>query len=216
MEDLYKDIWNFRHQKEIKGRQDIKFDEWLKTFDEIIENCKTPIIDLGCGSGNDTLYLINKEKKVISLDYSEISIKKIKENIPEATAILHNIEKPLPFENNSSEIIISDLSLHYFSREITNKIIAEIKRVLMPSGYLLLRVNSVNDKNYGAGDGEEIEPHFYMVEDNEKMKMTKRFFDEADIREFFKDWKIEYINEETMGRYGNGKILWKVCLKNIK
>ena len=86
----------------------------------------------------------------------------------------------------------------------------------MPNGHLLLRVNSTNDNNYGACSGEKIEDNFYLVEDKEKKKMPKRFFDEADIREFFKDWEIEYINEEKMDRYGNGKILWKVCLKNIK
>ena len=162
------------------------------------------------------MYLIKNGKKVISLDYSEIAIQKIKENIPETTTVLHDISKPLPFEKNSAEIVISDLSLHYFSKEVTNQVIAEISRVLMPNGHLLLRVNSTNDNNYGACSGEKIEDNFYLVEDKEKKKMPKRFFDEADIREFFKDWEIEYINEEKMDRYGNGKILWKVCLKNIK
>ena len=216
MENTYKDIWNYRHHVEIQHRDSIKFDDWLDSFYDIIEKCETSIIDLGCGSGNDTLYLIKNGKKVISLDYSEIAIQKIKENIPETTTVLHDISKPLPFEKNSAEIVISDLSLHYFSKEVTNQVIAEISRVLMPNGHLLLRVNSTNDNNYGACSGEKIEDNFYLVEDKEKKKMPKRFFDEADIREFFKDWEIEYINEEKMDRYGNGKILWKVCLKNIK
>ena len=42
-----------------RGKQIVSFeydDEWLNDFDEIINNCKTPILDLGCGTGNDSLY----------------------------------------------------------------------------------------------------------------------------------------------------------------
>ena len=45
-------------------RDKIKYDDWLDLFDRAIQNCQTPIIDLGCGSGNDTLYLIERGKKL--------------------------------------------------------------------------------------------------------------------------------------------------------
>ena len=40
------------------------------------------------------------------------------------------------FENNYTDLIIADLSLHYFSDKDTKRIIKEIKRVLKPNGYL--------------------------------------------------------------------------------
>lgn len=49
-----KAYWNNIHTE--YNREDIEFDDWLEKFDEIIENADLPIIDLGCGSGNDTLY----------------------------------------------------------------------------------------------------------------------------------------------------------------
>ncbi len=215
-----RETWNECHKHFIKDRQDIVIDDWLDTFIDIIENSKTPIIDLGCGSGNDTLYLINHGKETISIDCSDYAIEKIKLNIPETKAILHDMTKPFNFANNYTDVVIADLSLHYFSKDVTNQIIAEISRILVPNGHLLIRVNSMNDTNFCAGQGKEIEKHFYFVDDktkgNIRNSMEKRFFDEADIREFFKNWEIEYINEEKMDRYGNGKILWKVCLKNIK
>lgn len=33
----------------------------------IMTECKGSVIDLGCGSGNDTLYFIDKRKKVIAI-----------------------------------------------------------------------------------------------------------------------------------------------------
>ncbi|MFA6338193.1 MAG: hypothetical protein WCX26_05690, partial [Saccharofermentanales bacterium] len=44
-------------------------------------------------------------------------------------------------------------------------------------GYLFIRVNSVNDINYGACQGEEIEHHFYRTDDG----MLKRFFAKKDF-----------------------------------
>ena len=48
------------------SRNNIETDDWLIDFNQIISSCDTPILDLGCGSGNDTLYLIQKGKRVIS------------------------------------------------------------------------------------------------------------------------------------------------------
>ena len=209
----FRETWNECHKHFIKSRQEIVIDGWLDSFINIIEKCKTPIIDLGCGSGNDTLYLLNRGKKVISVDCSDYAIEKLKENIPETTAVLHDITKPFPFESNSTEVVIADLSLHYFSKEVTKQIISEISRVLALNGHLLIRVNSVNDIEFEAVEGKKIENHFYFVDD---VAMEKRFFDEEDIREFFKGWEIEYISEEKMERYVNSKMIWKVCLKNLK
>ncbi len=113
-----------------------------------------------------------------------------------------------PFENNSCELIIADLCLHYFRENDTFKIINEIKRILAPNGHLILRVNSINDVNYGAGKGEEVERHLYLTEDNR----LKRFFDEKDILYFFKDFSIEYNQEETLSRFGLEKKLHTVHL----
>jgi len=194
-------------------REKIIYDDWLDLFIDEIINCDTPIIDLGCGSGNDTKYLIEKGKKVISCDISEINIKNIIKNFPEIERTeCFDMTKGLPFPENFTDIIIADLSLHYFSEETTYKILKDIKRVLKPSGLLIFRVNSVKDINHGAGEGFEIEKHFYQTE----IDRTKRFFDENDILRFFKDWDIIYMHEETMFRYEYPKELWKCAVKNNK
>ena len=79
--NIAKDKWNEMYKN--YNIEEIKYDDWLKSFNNEIENCKTPIIDLGCGRGNDTKYLIEKGKKVIPCDYSEKAIENIKKNFPE-------------------------------------------------------------------------------------------------------------------------------------
>ena len=200
--------WNKFHSN--YEREQIKYDDWLDLFERAISECKTPIIDLGCGSGNDTLYLIEKGKQVIPCDYSQNAIKNIQKNFPEVTrAECFDMTKGLPFVDNFTSIIISDLSLHYFTEEKTFEIIEEIKRVLKPNGILIFRVNSVKDVNHGAGQGKEIESHLYETEDGR----YKRFFDEKDIKKFFADWEKLYLHEETMGRYELEKVLWRGTFK---
>lgn len=138
------------------------------------------------------------------------AIENIKKNFPELpNAKCFDMTKGLPFENNYTDIIICDLSLHYFTKQVTFQILNEIKRVLKSNGLLFFRVNSTKDVNHGAGKGKEIEPHLYETDDGR----YKRFFDEQDIKKFFFNWETLYLHEEIMGRYDLEKVLWKGAVK---
>ena len=186
-----------------------QYDLWLDKHEQILHKTKNQtIIDLGCGTGADTLYLKERGYSVLSVDSSDEALAIVKNKIPNSKTKNLNIEEILPFENESTQLIISDLSLHYFNDETTKKIIKELKRVLKPKAYLIFRVNSINDLNYGSGQGEEIEKHFYLGKTG-----YKRFFDEDDIRSYFSEWDIEYLKEDTIKRYGNDKIAFEVLVR---
>ena len=202
------DFWNDIHKE--YDRETIIVDDWLERFDTVIENTQKPILDLGCGGGNDTLYLITKGKQVISCDQSENAIRNIIKNFPEVKeARCFNMLDGIPFEDNSFDVVIADLCLHYFNDEDTKRIISDIHRILTPGGHLFLRVNSINDVNHGAGQGVELEHHVFESEGN----TIKRFFDEDDIRYYFRDFTIEFLNEEIMTRYTIEKRLYRVCVR---
>ena len=213
MKNNYVDVWNNLHKNfELKDKNIV--DSWLEEFDDIISNTNTDIIDLGCGvTGNNTLYLLEKGKNVISCDFAEEAINRIK-TIKGSKTLLFDMLEKFPFEDNFTEIVIADLSLHYFRKEDTIRIISEIRRVLKPNGYLFLRVNSTSCMEYKKiieSNVEEIEPNLFYASN-----MEKRFFDEDDIKEYFKDFEMICINEESMGRYNTDKIIWKCALQNIK
>lgn len=198
-------FWNDIHRD--YDRDTIKVDNWLDVFSDIIDSCDSPILDLGCGSGNDTLYLIGKGKKVYAADQSENAIKNIEKNFPEivGTRILNMLDG-IDYPDNTFGIVVADLSLHYFTMEETKRILQDIKRILKSDGYLLIRVNSINDINHGAGAGEEIEHHLYRTDDG----MFKRFFDEEDIKTIFSDFNIFLCEEQKMLRYKNEKVVYCV------
>lgn len=207
--NLQKEYWDkiYESIKESKP----KYDLWLAKYENIfIESRYIPIIDLGCGFGNDTLYLNERGYEVISCDFSEEALKRLSNFIDNLNVRCFDLKNGLPFEENCAKVVIADLSLHYFTWNETKSILKEIGRVLMNEGFLLCRVNSTNDINYGVGQGVEIEENFYNIEGN-----LKRFFNEAQLRELFKGWDIQYINETEINRYKLSKMVWEISIKKI-
>jgi SAM-dependent methyltransferase len=199
--------WNEQYMA--SGNKSVIYDLWLDKYEPILHASKdTPIIDLGCGLGNDTLYLYERHYKVISCDYSEEALKKLELFIDNPITKLFNMKEGLPFESESVKVVIADLSLHYFSWVETKKIVNEIKRVLKENGFLLLRVNSVKDTNYGAGKGSIIEKNYYNIDGH-----LKRFFDKEQLEKLFIDWEVKYSKEYEMNRYTNSKILWEMAVQ---
>ena len=78
------------------------------------------------------------------------------------------------------------------------------------NGYLIGRVNSVNDINYGAGSGEEIEKNFYLTQSGHK-----RFFDREDIEYYFGEFEIEHCKEERIVKYGDEKKAWEFVVRKM-
>ena len=200
--------WDQRFR--VEGHEKPVYDLWLDKYAAILADSRAvPIIDLGCGFGNDTLYLHERGYSVISCDYSSEALKRLEFFIDKPVTRLFDMKEGLPFKERSAQIVIADLSLHYFGWLDTRKIVAEIGRVLVSGGHLLARVNSVKDKNYGANQGRLIEENYYNVDGK-----LKRFFDKVQLDDLFQTWEVKYMNEYEMGRYENANILWEIAVKN--
>lgn len=202
----FSDYWNENHKKFLEKQ--ITYDNWLDDYKEVLNKCKTQVLDLGCGGGNDTLYLTERGFSVIACDYSEVALDKIKQNFKDVETKLIDISQTLPFESQSFDLIIADLSLHYFDEKTTKSVLQEIKRILTLDGSLLARVNSTQDINHGAGQGEKIEENFYFVEG-----YNKRFFTIADAEKFFSIIGTPNVKCADMLRYSKPK---KVIQINVQ
>jgi len=183
-----------------------RYDDWLVKHSRILELSRdTAIIDLGCGEGGDSLFLTEQGFRVIACDGSEEALRRVRKHIPSIVTKQLNLTDRLPFSADSAKVMIADLSLHYFSWPETINIIKEIERVLEAGGHLLCRVNSVQDVEFGAGQGTELEPNYY-----EHNGHRKRFFDEGQLNDLFRDWNIVYMRETIMNRYRAPKRLWEI------
>ncbi len=186
------------------------YDNWFDKYIYLL-NKNDKIIELGCGRAYTSLYLLdNGFKDVTACDFSTEVISILNTEYKELNTSVFDMSESLPFKDNEINVIIADLSLHYFDTEKTKYIISEIYRVLKSGGYLIGRVNSTNDKYHIPVNAKVLEKNFYY--DGE---IYKRFFIEEDFNELFKDFEIISLEEKHMDRYEKPKTLWEFCIKKL-
>jgi ubiquinone/menaquinone biosynthesis C-methylase UbiE len=96
------------------------------------------ILDLGCGSGRDLVpWGVTNSDEVTGLDISEDRLAVARTCFPSRT-YLQGAGECLPFEDESFDRVVSLLALPYMNIQ---KTLAEIHRVLVPGGGLLLRLH---------------------------------------------------------------------------
>lgn len=183
------------------------YDDWLNKYTKLFRK-DFKFVELGCGRAYCSNYLISEGfSDVIATDFSSEVLKMVQEENKDLQTMLFDMTGGLPFGDNSVDVVIADLCLHYFDSEMTKYIIKEISRVLKKDGYLLVRVNSTKEVQK-KNNLEKIEHNFYF-----EGNIYKRYFDEEDCYYYFKDFKVYYLQESAMDRYDNPKVLWELCLR---
>lgn len=171
--------------------------QWLDNWSSRL--VKKRVLELGSGSGIDTAAIAKLAGAVVACDLAPgVELSSV------ATVIELDHSEPLPF-NREFDVVIASLSLHYFDWVTTKNIVAEISRVLIGGGFLLCRVNSDEDINYGARGYPQLEPGLYDVDGT-----SKRFFDKASILELFSGhWALTDLEHKSIDRYQKSKYVWE-------
>jgi len=183
------------------------YDNWLDKYINLF-NLNSEIVELGCGRAYSSNHLFKLGfKNILACDFSKTALDMVEKENSELKTMLFDMSKEFSFADNSIDIIIADLSLHYFNTNTTKYIFNEIHRTLKRGGYLIARVNSVNDKLHIPINSNEIEPNFYY-----DGNLYKRFFDKSDFEQLFKNFDIYNLEEKHMTRYVKEKVVWEFCL----
>jgi ubiquinone/menaquinone biosynthesis C-methylase UbiE len=91
------------------------------------------ILDLCCGAGQTTKFLVNYSQQVTGLDISTVSLGKAKKNVPEAEFI-EGFAQKMPFTDNSFDFVHTSVALHEMKTTELEEIFKEVYRVLKPKG----------------------------------------------------------------------------------
>jgi ubiquinone/menaquinone biosynthesis C-methylase UbiE len=116
---------------------------WLERWRHVLEAGRdSSVLDLGCGAGQDTLFLTELGFTVVAADFSEEALRLTRERAPVAKTENVNLNRGLPFPDARFGAIASSLSLHYFPWHQITRILDDVRRCLRPEGHLLARFNS--------------------------------------------------------------------------
>jgi ubiquinone/menaquinone biosynthesis C-methylase UbiE len=206
------DYWvkNLNENKE--GNLDFCDNIWIEKYINIFNKIKKgQALDLGCGIGQYTKYLKDKRFNVISLDISEVALEKLKKTISDAITINLDMSQQLPFDDNTFELIVANLSIHYFDRNNTIKLLKEIHRVLKKDGYFIGSVNSITGYEKWILSSTEIEKNYYYKNGKYNRLWTKEQF-----QEFFDNFMFLVLEEAEIKRWNSIKIQWQFIAKGIK
>jgi len=185
-------------------------DHWLERWRTVLETSReAPILELGCGGGQDARFLTGLGFAVIATDFSEGALDLTRRRAPDARLENVDLTSGLPFPDAAFRVIVASLSLHYFPWRQTLEILDDVRRCLGPYGHLLARFNSTRDPHYSTAEKQEIEETFYLVEG-----MPKRLFDRKGVDALFeKGWEVVVADERVTRRYGEAKVVWEVAAR---
>jgi ubiquinone/menaquinone biosynthesis C-methylase UbiE len=105
------------------------------------------ILDLGCGSGRDTIIFVVRGYHVTGLDFSEKLLEEARKTCRSAQFILGDIEN-LKFSNNSFDGVWACASLLHVPKKNMPQVLTEIHRILVPGGILAITLKEGDWEGY--------------------------------------------------------------------
>lgn len=180
---------------------------WIKKYEDVLPK-EGKVLDLGCGIGQYSRYFLDRGYDVTASDISKKALEYLSNKIPNIEVIQQDMSEKLKFKDNEFDIVFANLSIHFFSKSETEKLIAEIKRILKPGGYFVGSVNSTSAYEYIKDHVTEIEENYY-----DSKGRYVRLWNEEQFEYFFKDFEKVLLNEVIEKRWDKQKNMWEFIYK---
>lgn len=170
------------------------------------------ILDVGVGTGSDSIRLSKLGFEVVGIDVSKEAIQWAEEKAVEMKAPVvfqkMDISRGFDFEDDNFDAIISHLGLHMFSDSVTKNVFYQIWRILKSHGFFIFEVNSFMDMRYRWNKRIKKLDHLFFLEDNGQ---TMHFFTKSYIKILLREWNILKLKHIKMSSEKGTKCVWH-CL----
>ncbi|MDR2862281.1 MAG: class I SAM-dependent methyltransferase [Puniceicoccales bacterium] len=169
-------------------------------------------LDLGCGAGHDTAWLLAQGFEVTAADLSAnalaLSLRR-NSGARHVQADLLALDHVLPvpaLPEDAWHLIVASLSLHYFNLEDTRKVFAAIRARLRPDGLFAFRVNAFDET--GAPPDAASSWDLSTIGTD---ALPRQYFSEEKIHTVLEgQFVLRFLEKQTVSRYGSQKSLYEV------
>lgn len=167
------------------------------------------VLDLGSGTGKNSLFLAERGAVVTAMEISNTAIKLAKQMTTDANLRInflhHNIGEPYPFPEQSFDLVLDVISSNSLSEQERQIYIQEVKRVLKPGGLMFVKaLCKDHDKNaqnlLKMFPGKETDTYI-MPETG----IIERVFSEDEIRKLYQDFQIHKLERKNSYTIFHGK-----------
>lgn len=178
--------WHKNHQQD---------DWWVEGTDKFVSFLKTNsiVLDVGCGGGTKTKYLIDKGLNIIGIDFSEKMIEIAKREVPKAEFRVLDLWDIENLKENFDGIFMQTVLLHFPKKEIKDILNRMVKKLKI-GGYLYIAVKKIK-----KGQPEE-----EIKIENDYGYQYERFFSYFTLGEFknlLSDLKMKIIHENLSNNW---------------
>ena len=100
------------------------------------------VVELGCGTGKNTVWLAERARSVTALDFSDGMLARARERVAALAGaapvrwLRHDVREPWPVPDAGADVVVGNLVLEHVAA--LAPVFAEAARVLRPGGRLLL------------------------------------------------------------------------------
>src|SRR3989338_2127374 len=151
------------------------------------------ILDLGCGSGRNIVYLAKEGFEMYGLDISSEGVHKtklwLKKEGVNASLKVRSMYGKLPYQKNYFDAIMCIRTLNHGTIQDIRKAISEIKRILKPNGFIYLTVVKGITKSLQK-DYTFIDSRTYVPLGGREKGVIHYLFNKNILEKEFKDFKI--------------------------
>lgn len=129
------DDWSAVYDADTNATRDLNA-EVLRA--EPLDVAQADVVEIGCGTGINTVWLAETARSIVALDFSEGMLAKARERVQSKHVqfILHDIREPWPVTHEAFDLVIATLVLEHI--ETLDPFFAQLKRVLRPNGVAFL------------------------------------------------------------------------------
>ncbi|MCL5009025.1 MAG: class I SAM-dependent methyltransferase [Patescibacteria group bacterium] len=180
---------------------DHKESDWWNESADIFLNLLKPggkVLDVGCGAGLKTKYLLEQGFDVFGIDFSEEMIKLAKEHCPGAHFFVEDINQPLGL-GMFDGIFAQAVLLHIPKAEVM-KVLKNLYEHLNKPGYLYVVVKELRP---GAKDEQNIVESDY----NYEYERFFSFFTMPELEGYFEQLGLTVVHEAVFARTDNWLVI---------